>query len=81
MAIEGLNPTIIEVVLPYVDLITEWDSDGDSLVIPAHLSKLLIGNLRRRAIFVDWLEQLLASAVFTFVESSWDKDVVRISYL
>ena len=77
MAIEGLLPTIIEVVLPHVDLIAEWDSDGDSLVIPAHLSELLIGNLRRRAIFVDRLPQLLASAVFTLVESSWDKDIVR----
>ena len=68
LAVVGLLPAIVDVVLPHIDLVAVRHTNGDGLVIPSRLAKLLVGDVLRGAIVVDLDLKCIASAVNSLVE-------------
>ena len=68
LAVVGLLPAIVYVVLPHIDLIAVRHTNGDGLVVPSRLAEFLVGDVFRRAIFVDLDLQCVTRAVKPLVE-------------
>ena len=68
LAVIGILPAIVDVVLPHIDLIAVRHTNGDGLIVPSKLAEILVGDVIRRAIIVDLDLKLFARAVKPHVE-------------
>ena len=68
LAVIGILPAIVDVVLPHIDLIAVRHTNSDGLIVPSKLAEILVGDVIRRAIIVDLDLKLFTCAVKPHVE-------------